>query len=1042
MFRTLGSIFILFFAFHLHLEGQQWEINLPSQVLIGATDLTLTEAEDIIIVGANVSSGPGRAVRMSPEGKIRWNTELSNLPLHQMVPLPNGRYAAFGWRIVSNSAWVSFVEFDNQGRKTQEYTNKIDSLYFLRLVNVFPAADGGFLLAGYHLEDGSSQGNHDFFLARANNTGEIQWIRSIDISDKDWSFSAQETPDGNFLLTGLIQVDGSDQPFMLKLDREGQELWRSQESGIGLSFPTAVILNEQRGIALSYYNYNSTYSRFWLVHFDLATGATLQTYRLDDMGIRPQSALLDEDGTIVLSGTHELSSSPYRSRLGMARVTTEGELIWDRYYGQLTGQQVSHELLRLPDGGFLIGGQQLGANSSAYLVKTDALGYSRTNVIRGRVVQAPCELSPEGPAQQNWLVEVRSETDTLYGLSDASGAYEVRVDSGTFAVELFPPNIYWSACQPLQTVALTGTFDTLTVDFPVQVAYDCPLLRVDVSTPLLRRCYENTYYIDYCNEGTATAPNAYLEVELDPFFIPESSTPEWTGRAGQLLKFELGDVPPGVCRQVQINGRLDCEQTQVGQSHCIQAKIFPDSLCTPPGINWDGSSIELSGKCIGDSIEFLIQNVGIGDMLEELQYVVIEDLIIHRSGYFQLGADESLRVTAPATGATYRLEADQAEGHPGSSRPSSTVEGCRLNGLVFSQGVLTQFPFDEGDPFIAIDCQENIGSWDPNDIRVFPKGMGPDHLIDRETELEYHIRFQNTGTDTAFQVQILDTLPLPQLDLSSLKIGSSSHPFTWELSSTGIISFRFEGIALPDSSTNEMASHGFVRFKIHPQVDILPGTTIANRAAIYFDFNEAVITNTATVTIRKPVSYRSIEDQTCSPDVDQPEHLAIVDTLMYPELDSILIYNVEWLPQHEFSVDTLIPSGGVVQGITWFQSGSLRDSLLNQWGCDSLILFHIEVDSTVTNTHQPPEEDLYLKVYPNPSTGSFQLEYFLKQATVVSARLVDTWGRTVSSLSSPTPVSPGLHRVRWPLAELPPGLYWLRLEVVGQVPQLSRLMIY
>ncbi|MCB0535813.1 MAG: hypothetical protein KDD14_26655, partial [Saprospiraceae bacterium] len=191
---------------------------------------------------------------------------------------------------------------------------------------------------------------------------------------------------------------------------------------------------------------------------------------------------------------------------------------------------------------------------------------------------------------------------------------------------------------------------------------------------------------------------------------------------------------------------------------------------------------------------------------------------------------ETLKIDIPATGATYRLEAEQAEGHPGSSRPSVAVEGCRLSGQPFQVGIVTQSPFDEGDPFIAVDCQQNIGSWDPNDIQVFPKGQGTEHLVDADTDLEYHIRFQNTGTDTALRVLIRDTLPLNLLDPGSIAIGPASHPMEWWVNEAGVLHFLFDPIALVDSTANEPESHGFVHFKIRQRKGNAPGTVINNRA--------------------------------------------------------------------------------------------------------------------------------------------------------------------------------------------------------------------
>jgi uncharacterized repeat protein (TIGR01451 family) len=113
--------------------------------------------------------------------------------------------------------------------------------------------------------------------------------------------------------------------------------------------------------------------------------------------------------------------------------------------------------------------------------------------------------------------------------------------------------------------------------------------------------------------------------------------------------------------------------------------------------------------------------------------------------------------------------------------------------------------------------------------------------LDADEWIDYTIRFQNTGTDTAFNIFITDTLPAV-LDAGSLQVGTSSHVHTWELTGQGILKFRFTNILLPDSNVNEPRSHGFVTFRIRPHLPILPGTTITNIANIYFDFNPPVIT--------------------------------------------------------------------------------------------------------------------------------------------------------------------------------------------------------
>ncbi|MDV7396849.1 hypothetical protein RZS08_35955, partial [Arthrospira platensis SPKY1] len=121
----------------------------------------------------------------------------------------------------------------------------------------------------------------------------------------------------------------------------------------------------------------------------------------------------------------------------------------------------------------------------------------------------------------------------------------------------------------------------------------------------------------------------------------------------------------------------------------------------------------------------------------------------------------------------------------------------------------------------------NIGSFDPNDKQGAPLGFGSEHLIGRGVEIEYLIRFQNTGTAPAKDVVILDTLS-QSLDPGSIRIGPASHPFRWDLSGNGLLEFRFEEINLPDSSSNEPASHGFVSFRIAQRNHLPLGTDIYN----------------------------------------------------------------------------------------------------------------------------------------------------------------------------------------------------------------------
>jgi uncharacterized repeat protein (TIGR01451 family) len=136
-----------------------------------------------------------------------------------------------------------------------------------------------------------------------------------------------------------------------------------------------------------------------------------------------------------------------------------------------------------------------------------------------------------------------------------------------------------------------------------------------------------------------------------------------------------------------------------------------------------------------------------------------------------------------------------------------------------------------------------VGSYDPNDKLVEPAYVTP-ALLANGNPFEYTIRFQNTGTFPAEFVRIIDTLG-GMVDPATFQFISSSHPCTWKMRGAGVVEFFFENIQLPDSTSDEAGSHGFVRFAIKPKDGLPLGTVVENFCDIYFDFNAPVRTNTA-----------------------------------------------------------------------------------------------------------------------------------------------------------------------------------------------------
>ncbi len=144
------------------------------------------------------------------------------------------------------------------------------------------------------------------------------------------------------------------------------------------------------------------------------------------------------------------------------------------------------------------------------------------------------------------------------------------------------------------------------------------------------------------------------------------------------------------------------------------------------------------------------------------------------------------------------------------------------------------------------------GSFDPNDkLAITSSGSTVNYDPAQDEWVDYTIRFQNTGTDTAFTVLVTDTLA-SNLDPGSIVMGAASHEFTWSIRGAGVLRFQFLNIRLPHVGVNEPRSHGFVSFRIKPKLPLVAGAQIINRANIYFDFNPAVITDPAVLTVPAP----------------------------------------------------------------------------------------------------------------------------------------------------------------------------------------------
>lgn len=134
-------------------------------------------------------------------------------------------------------------------------------------------------------------------------------------------------------------------------------------------------------------------------------------------------------------------------------------------------------------------------------------------------------------------------------------------------------------------------------------------------------------------------------------------------------------------------------------------------------------------------------------------------------------------------------------------------------------------------------------AFDPNDKLASPSGRPEEARILPDTPIDYTIRFQNTGNFPAEDVVLADTLSA-YLDLNTFQLLGASHPLSEIRLEGNALHFSFLSINLPDSTSNEAESHGFVQFRLWQMPGLEHKTLIRNSAAIYFDQNPPIFTNT------------------------------------------------------------------------------------------------------------------------------------------------------------------------------------------------------
>jgi len=848
---TLQSLLamVMVFMFVSSISAQSkiagWEriYTFPGEELAEAKSVVQTFDEGFIFLIQD-NSNKFRVVKTDPDGAILWENQYGNLtPVEgrKIIQLGDGSYAVVancsncGTQAGSES--ISIYRIDRYGETigdsqvvglTDTDTDTGNSIK--------ATSDGGLIIAGIAITEDLAE---QTYFIKLDAVGNIVFEKSYGSESREFVRDIEETPDG-FIATGYEETNGDAGLYFIKLNTEGDSLWSDAYDNGGRKEGYAVTFtyddnNDITGYIAAGYTVTSTNGEeIYLVRVD-TNGDVQGTNVISGGSLADQAYDIQNtsDGGYILTGLFE--PNVFQSRTFLTKLNAGLDVEWSEDFGVATNSLAASQGLSVTqtiDNGYAVVGFQSDPNdfnvTYSYLLKTNSEGQIFSNYIDGRVFN---QLNNQGI--NDWVIEAR-EADggqgrSFFATSDEAGNFELLLSTGSYDISVRTPNNYWEPnINYSVNISVPGR---QTLDFPVLPVTTCTDLEVDISTPYLVPGNTSLYTVRYCNHGNQLAENAFVDVTLDEnILLLNSSIPNQ--QVGLIYRFQVGNMAFGDCGEFTIETILE-NSAQDQQTHCAEAEIFPNTLCEEIDPEWDGASIKVTATCDTDSVRFEVINQGNSPALSPAGIIIIEDQVLRdqpQPGLLNVG--EVFNYALASTGATYRIMAQQATGHPGDSRPTAAIEGCGG----FTPGHYTRFSEDDYNYSNEIDCQENVDTPISNLKRGYPKGAGDSLLIAADADMIYHLKFQNTGTETAIRVVIRDTIS-SHLDPTTIRPGASSHDYDFEVYAGGILKFTFENILLPSSSTDEAGSHIFVKYRISQKPNNEEGTPLSNGTAITFEYN-------------------------------------------------------------------------------------------------------------------------------------------------------------------------------------------------------------
>ena len=988
------------------------------------------------------------------DGNLVWEktyTQGSYEEIFRTIPTADGNFMAVGLTFAGGNGggdgWI--LKIDQEGEVL--WDRKFGGSDFDRIFGITQTADGGFVFCGSTRSPISgdiieapvdSIGEKDSWIGKIDGAGNLLWNHRFGSTENDILLDVVETPDGDLVTVGnylLPGIGGHWQISLYRVDADGEPVYDRLYGGDQFEEVFSIINTADGGFAIGGITNsqgNGSADTYLLKLNDNGDEEWDQTYGGSEGEFAAFLLQMEDGGYTILSSTKSLGS-PLLD-LFLIRTNVNGEPQWDRVYdGGNDRFDVPYPFVQDGDNYLIVAQMQEKVatedtilSSQTYILKADLLGNTTTNALTGKLaIDQGNNCFPEAGevGLEDWLVVAQGATENYYGTSDATGNYLIELPIGDYEVTVIPPGPYWEPCDEVNFIAIDTPYETTTQNFNFSdLSITCADMEIDISTPFLNYCTENTYNIIYRNNGTIDAVNGFVEIELPPSITLTGSTISLSTQSNNTYGFAIPNLSVNNSGSFEITVDHDCTNEEQGRTYQIEARISPDEICTPQNTIWDGASLELKTTIIGETVQFEVTNIGTGDMGEALTGIIIEEWVLPRTEPVQLNSTESDTIIVVPEGKTVRFQIEQTEGHPGRSHPSATVEAVGTNDMGgVTLGYVNHFSEDDADYFKSIDAQISYNNFLPNVLRAYPRGWGDERFVAPNKDIEYHLRFQHTGNDTLEWLNVQGQIP-QQLNVETLRPGASSHPYDYEVVGNGIVRFNFENLNLVGDEIDEDASYGFVKFRVSQQADLPDGTAFFTQVSLQKP-NVRETTNGVWHEVKYGNRFGAVFATHCEGDSVfgqvVTENVVLRDTLSLTRVDSITTADITVLRNSLTEIDVAINHGDLYNEILYTSDTTLVDYHNAYNGCDSIVMTNLNI---LTGTTEIDNNKFQFSLFPNPGNEQVTVSYRLPGSTRVTMNVYERTGKLYQNIVSDERQLAGEHAITLP-GHLPSGLYWVEM---------------